>query len=105
MVIKIIFYVLKFYNKIRRFLVLEIIKDDDDAWPFLEPVKAEEAPNYYEYIKVCNLLIYMHTRKIVEFITLANVFKHQTEQGLIKFRNTKMSGICQVLFGKMSGIF
>lgn len=35
-----------------RFLVMTILREDEDSWPFVEPVKEEDAPHYYEYIKV-----------------------------------------------------
>ena len=46
-----------FFNVVVFCLVLEVIKDHDDSWPFLEPVKIEEAPHYYEYIEVCNVYL------------------------------------------------
>ena len=31
--------------------VLEHLRDHDDAWPFLDPVEEEFAPNYYAVIR------------------------------------------------------
>jgi len=47
--------------------VLEVIKDHDDSWPFLEAVKVEEAPHYYEYIKVCCILITLQNDVFTKF--------------------------------------
>ena len=35
------------------YAVLFMVKDHKDAWPFMEPVREEDAPGYFEVIKVC----------------------------------------------------
>ncbi len=32
-------------------LILNILREQDDAWPFLEPVAKKEFPEYYKVIK------------------------------------------------------
>ncbi|KAF6023610.1 KAT2B [Bugula neritina] len=48
------------YNACRA--ILQSLKSHSSAWPFLEPVSAEEVPDYYEYIKYPMDLHTMWTR-------------------------------------------
>ncbi|XP_057317349.1 mucin-17-like isoform X2 [Hydractinia symbiolongicarpus] len=67
--------------------IMEVLKKDDDAWPFLEPVNEEDAPNYYSLIETP-----MDFQKISEKIEKKEYKdKHEFEEDvMLVFDNCEM---------------
>ena len=54
-------------------LVLNTLKDLDDAWPFVDAVDEEEAPNYYTFIEVSHLILPLCVLCVMSLTTITEV--------------------------------